>query len=278
MIRWLGVDVGWVFPAADSDGNVYRWTSHRRPREWVAVAGPVTVHRADGTTSTLPPYSLEQAAQVMARSGRDEGALWVLSARIVNHALKTGQGIALEDWLHFERRKAAWVDVWRFLAAHAVGRGVPVIQVDRAYTSITCPSCHRKARANRETRDRFRCIACGFSGHADVIAAMNIAAKAAGRFEIDPEECSNPACAEGLVWSAGLCLFCYRFRHRHGRLPAVRDFAERARSKDGRKYRTAMRRRALQEAERRRDAATTDRLAESYRTHDAWGNPLAQDA
>jgi putative transposase len=52
------------------------------------------------------------------------------------------------------------------------------IPVNPAGTSITCPQCHHRAKANRLTRDLFTCVKCAFSAPADQVAAINI--KAAG--------------------------------------------------------------------------------------------------
>jgi putative transposase len=50
--------------------------------------------------------------------------------------------------------------------------------VNAAYTSQTCPhpACGYVHKDNRHG-DRFQCLACGYAGDADVIAAMNIAAR-----------------------------------------------------------------------------------------------------
>ena len=45
-------------------------------------------------------------------------------------------------------------------------------------TSHICPECGHNERGNRPNRDTFRCVMCDFSGHADHIAAINIAARA----------------------------------------------------------------------------------------------------
>ncbi len=57
--------------------------------------------------------------------------------------------------------------------------GVPVILVNPRGTSHTCPECGHNEKANRPNRDTFKCVQCGFSGNADLIAAINIAARAA---------------------------------------------------------------------------------------------------
>jgi putative transposase len=44
------------------------------------------------------------------------------------------------------------------------------------YTSQRCSACGQVDRGSRESQAVFRCTACGFAGHADVNAAINIAA------------------------------------------------------------------------------------------------------
>jgi transposase len=55
----------------------------------------------------------------------------------------------------------------------AAGR---VEKVNPAYTSQTCSVCGHCAPGNRESQAVFRCVACGHRAHADVNAAVNIAA------------------------------------------------------------------------------------------------------
>ena len=42
------------------------------------------------------------------------------------------------------------------------------------YTSQECHQCGHIEKANRESRDSFRCVACGYQQHADVNAALNL--------------------------------------------------------------------------------------------------------
>jgi putative transposase len=56
-------------------------------------------------------------------------------------------------------------------------RGGLLILVDARNTSRTCPVCGHVAAENRPTRDRFCCVACGHTDHADVNAAGNIRAR-----------------------------------------------------------------------------------------------------
>jgi putative transposase len=51
--------------------------------------------------------------------------------------------------------------------------GRRVIAVNPRHTSQRCPPCGHVAAANRD-RQKFVCLSCGFSEHADLNAARNI--------------------------------------------------------------------------------------------------------
>lgn len=51
--------------------------------------------------------------------------------------------------------------------------GFSVLWVKSAFTSQTCPECNFVNEANR-MGDSFNCLKCGYSGHADTIAAINL--------------------------------------------------------------------------------------------------------
>jgi len=56
-------------------------------------------------------------------------------------------------------------------------RGGEVIAVNPRHTSQTCPECGHVSKANRLHQALFSCTACGYSYHADVVAARNILAR-----------------------------------------------------------------------------------------------------
>jgi IS605 OrfB family transposase len=56
--------------------------------------------------------------------------------------------------------------------------GIVVRLVDERGTSSTCPTCHRWV--SKPSGREFRCPACTFQGHRDLVGACNIAAKAGG--------------------------------------------------------------------------------------------------
>ena len=79
-----------------------------------------------------------------------------------------------------QRRKQhnwSFYQLRQFIDYKAALAGVPVVLIDPAYTSQECPICHHISRSNRPTRDDFCCVCCGFSGLADNVAAINIAAR-----------------------------------------------------------------------------------------------------
>jgi len=57
--------------------------------------------------------------------------------------------------------------------------GVVLVTVDPRNTSRTCPACGHIDKRNRPAQDTFSCVACGHSGLADHIAAVNISRRAA---------------------------------------------------------------------------------------------------
>jgi transposase len=65
----------------------------------------------------------------------------------------------------------SWGQLVARLAHKAAGR---LVAVRAAYSSVECSACGHRAAESRESQARFCCRACGFTGHADVNAAINI--------------------------------------------------------------------------------------------------------
>ena len=68
---------------------------------------------------------------------------------------------------------SGWGLLVRRLVDKAPGR---VEKIKPQYTSQRCSACGQVDRDSRESQAVFRCTACGFADHADVNAAINIAA------------------------------------------------------------------------------------------------------
>lgn len=221
--RWLGVDVGFIYPAVDSDGQIYRWHSGSRylvGEPATTHGGPVTVRKADGTVYTRPAYDSAELHDIEARARGEHYNVNVrtLAYALVNKARHSRRGIALEDWSDFRRRRAAWVDVWRKVQYVAEQKGCAVRTVPSAWSSTTCPMCGYSSPGNRPRRGTFRCQSCGHVGQADKVAALNIMARAGGHLEGGSDFCANPVCRRP-AFRGGLCCACYFYSRRHDALP-----------------------------------------------------------
>jgi putative transposase len=182
---FIGVDLGIVNLATDSDGTVHTGADVERSRR-------IHQHRRrnlqrKGTRSSR--RKLQKIRSKQARYQRDVNHR--ISKALVRHAEGTGRGIALEDLkgirerVTVTRRQRARHGNWgfaqlrAFITYKAELAGVPVVIVDPRNTSRTCPECWLIDKGNRPDRNTFRCKDCGLAGPADVIAATNIARAAA---------------------------------------------------------------------------------------------------
>jgi len=177
----LGVDLGIKNLAVDSDGEVHSGEKTTNTRE-----------RLDSLKSRLQSKGTKSAKRHLKKlSGRmtrfSKDVNHCISKKLVTKAKDTLRSIAMEDLQGIRDRVTVGKALRRSLHTWNFGllrmfvdykakiSGVPVVFVDPRNTSRTCPSCGHIAKANRPTRDEFRCVSCGFAGAADHIAAMNIA-------------------------------------------------------------------------------------------------------
>lgn len=176
----LGVDSGIVNIATDSDGNVYSSGQLNGIR-----------HRHRRLRGKLQKKGTQSAKRLLKkRSGKEsrfaKNVNHTVSKRIVATAKGTGRGIALEDLggirdrITVRKSQRVTLYSWSFhqlrafIEYKAERAGVPVFIVDPRNTSRTCPKCLHVDKANRPNQSTFKCVACGFSGLADHIAAENI--------------------------------------------------------------------------------------------------------
>ena len=68
-----------------------------------------------------------------------------------------------------------WGELFRQIEYKMDWEGGIFLKVDPRNTSRTCPSCGHCSAANRPSQAVFLCRSCGFTGHADHVAATNIA-------------------------------------------------------------------------------------------------------
>jgi putative transposase len=198
--EWLGVDLGIVNLATDSDGANYSGKAVRAIR-----------YRNRQLRARLQSKGTKSAKRLLRKRRRKESRFardmnHVVSKKIVREAKGTGRGIKLEDLsgirdrVTVKKAQRADRDSWafcqlrQFVGYKAAIAGVPVVLVDPRNTSRECPECGHIDKRNRPTRDVFCCKRCGLAGPADHIAARNIAGRAAA---MQPDaaltEVSSPA-------------------------------------------------------------------------------------
>src|SRR6202050_2077135 len=84
-----------------------------------------------------------------------------------------GRNVRQKAGLNREILRSGWGLLVRRLEDKAPGR---VETIKPHYTSQRCSACGQVDRRSRESQALFACVACGFACHADVNAAINIAA------------------------------------------------------------------------------------------------------
>jgi len=181
---FLGVDLGIVNLAVDSDGTIHSGNSVNRTRE---KHGTLRASLQSAGTKSAKRH-LKRLSGRTARFCRDVNHC--ISKQIVTKAKDTGRGIALENLEGIRGRRTvskaqrgrlnAWgfYQLRQFVEYKARLLGVSTVLVDPAYTSQTCPECGFAHKSNRPDRNSFICGSCGFAGSADHVAAVNIAARA----------------------------------------------------------------------------------------------------
>ena len=86
---------------------------------------------------------------------------------------RPGRNVRQKAGLNREIRRSAWGLLVRRLEQKAPGR---VEKINPAFTSQRCSACGHIAAESRKSQALFACVACGYTGNADVNAATNIAA------------------------------------------------------------------------------------------------------
>jgi putative transposase len=178
---FLGVDLGLANIATTSDGE--RQTG--KPVEDVRRKNNLQRQRLQRLGTKGAKKKLRRVSKTEARFRRHENHC--ISKTIVATAKRTGRGIAVEDLKGIRDRVTARggdarnrLSGWSFhqldtfLAYKSQVAGVPVVLVDPAYTSQTCPECSHCERSNRKSQSEFRCKRCHHEQHADVVGARNV--------------------------------------------------------------------------------------------------------
>jgi IS605 OrfB family transposase len=181
---FLGVDMGIVNLAVDSDGEVHSGEQVEKVRRRFAK-----------TRKNLQRKGTKSSKRVLQRIRRREARFrahvsHVIAKSLVASAKGTTRGIALEELKGIReqvtvgRRDRAKHSGWAFFQLRsfieykAKREGIPVVAVDPKNTSRTCSECGHCDKANRKSQESFVCLHCGYSCHADYNGARNIRARA----------------------------------------------------------------------------------------------------
>ena len=186
VLGMLGVDLGIVNLAADSDGQSFSGAQVKRVRT-----------RYHTRRQRLQKVGSKSAKRRLKRNGGRERRFQkdvnhCISKALVAKATISCKALALEDLSgirerttvrheqRYERHSWAFSQLRQFLTYKAAWAGVPVYLVDPRDTSRSCSRCGHCEQANRKSQAEFSCRnpECGFTMHADWNAAINIARKA----------------------------------------------------------------------------------------------------
>jgi IS605 OrfB family transposase len=182
--RFLGVDLGIVNLATDSDGQSYSGEDIEQVRQRCMT------HRQtfQVTGSKQAKRRLKALAGVQARFQK-----WVnhgIAKALVAKAKDTKAALVLEDLTGIRDRMTVRVRQrnrqhnWSFRhLAHCIvykakRAGVPGVWIDPRNSSRTCSRCGYVDKRNRKSQAEFSCIRCGHTCHADLNAARNLATRA----------------------------------------------------------------------------------------------------
>jgi IS605 OrfB family transposase len=174
---YLGVDLGIVKLATDSDGAAYTGARVEKVRRRFAKTRRNLQRRGTRSARRI----LQRIRRREARFRRQENH--VISKNLVASAQGTTRGLALEDLKHIRSRVTvrrrdrakhsgwAFAQLRAFIEYKARRAGTPVAVVDPRNSSRTCSACGHCERANRRSQESFVCLHCGYSSNADHNAA-----------------------------------------------------------------------------------------------------------
>lgn len=180
---YLGVDFGIVNIAATSDGDIFSGgeiEDNRRKFE----------HRRKNLQKKGTRSAKRKLKKISGKQANfQKTANHTISKRLVEIAKGTLRGIAIEDLTGIReatvRRKQrarhhnwSFFQLRKFIEYKCELYGITLAVVNPAYTSQTCPECGNVDKSNRKSQNKFLCTSCGYSASADVVAAVNIAARA----------------------------------------------------------------------------------------------------
>lgn len=159
---------GYCPPPGHPDQDCYCWKHSRRYAHDKAAFLKLSQRAARRRTAAahLASRALADKYAIVVVEDLDVSAM-TASAKGTKKA--PGRNVRAKAGLNREILARNWYQLRQFTAYKT-----QVVPVPAPGTSQKCPQCGTIDRANRSERDRFRCVSCGLTGHADIVAAQNI--------------------------------------------------------------------------------------------------------
>jgi IS605 OrfB family transposase len=181
---WLGVDLGIVSLAVDSDGGTRSGADVERVRSKLA-------RRRRGLQKRGTKAAKRRLRKLSGKQARFQKHInHCIAKALVLDAERTGRGLALENLKGIRSRVTArrserarlgnwaFAQLGSFVVYKAKRAGVPVTFVDPRNTSRQCAACGCIDKKNRKDQANFSCVSCGHQAPADLNAAINIRSRA----------------------------------------------------------------------------------------------------
>lgn len=181
--RCLGVDLGIVNIATDSDGHTYTGEAIEAVRSRAATARQT--YQSTHTKSAKRRLKKMSGQQARFQRWTNHG----LAKRLVAYAKDTKAALVLEELTNIRDRITvrksqrskqhnwSFRQLRDFVAYKAQQAGVPLLLVDPRNSSRTCHRCGFVDKKNRRSQADFSCVRCGHEANADLNAARNLATR-----------------------------------------------------------------------------------------------------
>jgi putative transposase len=102
-----------------------------------------------------------------------------------------GKNVRAKSGLNKSILDQGWYEFHRQLAYKLAWKGGHLIIVPPQNTSRTCPNCGHISADNCRTQAKFACVECGFEGHADWVAAINILSRGIQKLWDEGQDTAN---------------------------------------------------------------------------------------
>lgn len=192
---FIGVDLGITNLATPSIGEPFAGDDVKRISKKYADLRQTLQRKASAQSKNgKRPRSIRKFLKRISKKVRNfkKHSNHVISKKIVQTAIDTRKGIALEDLSgirkrcekRFRKSQRAIFSGWSFyelrnyIAYKAKLAGIPVVLVNPKNTSRECFECGHIAKENRKSQSEFVCVNCSHKNNADINASKIIARRA----------------------------------------------------------------------------------------------------